>query len=105
MTDTEFLQLTDAVFARIESAIDDAGLDADYHTLGNVLEIEFDDGAKIIVNRHSSNHELWIAAKSGGYHFALRDSAWIAARDGAEFYATLNRAVREACGQELGLAP
>ncbi|MBI3144529.1 MAG: iron donor protein CyaY [Pseudogulbenkiania sp.] len=104
MTDSEFLILTDGIFARIENAIDDAGLDADFLTTGNVLEIEFDNGAKIVVNRHSSNHELWIAAKSGGYHFAWNDGQWLAARDGAEFFTTLSQAVREASGQDFDLA-
>lgn len=101
MTDSEFLILTDGIFTRIENAIDDAGLDADFLTTGNVLEIEFDNGAKIVVNRHSSNHELWIAAKSGGYHFAWNEGQWLAARDGAEFFSTLSQAIREASGQDF----
>ena len=99
MNESEFLDLTDRIFSRIEDAIDDAGLDADFVTNGNVLEIEFDDGSKIVVNRHAANQELWIAAKSGGYHFAFKDGQWLAARDGAEFFSTLKTAIAEACGE------
>ncbi|MBV8678859.1 MAG: iron donor protein CyaY [Aquitalea sp.] len=99
MNESEFLDLTDRIFSRIEDAIDDAGLDADFVTNGNVLEIEFDDGSKIVVNRHTSNQELWIAAKSGGYHFARQGDQWLATRDGAEFFSTLKTAIAEACGQ------
>ena len=99
MNESEFLDVTDRIFSRIEDAIDDAGLDADFVTNGNVLEIEFDDGGKIVVNRHAANQELWIAAKSGGYHFACKDGQWLATRDGAEFYSTLKTAIAEACGQ------
>jgi CyaY protein len=101
MNESEFLQQTDAIFARIEAAIDDKELDADCLISGNVLDIEFDDGAKIIVNRHTANQELWIAAKSGGYHFSPRDGQWIAARDGAEFFATLSAAIAAACGESI----
>lgn len=100
MTESEFLTLTDDIFARIENSIDDAGLDADYLRQGNVLELSFDNGSKIVINRHAANFELWIAAKSGGFHFALRDGQWLAARDGAEFGATLSEVVRAASGED-----
>ena len=103
MTESEFLNLTDGIFSRIEAAIDDAGLDADYLTNGNVLEIEFDNGSKIVVNRHTANQELWIAATSGGYHFARSGEQWIAARDGAEFFSTLSAAIRDASGEDFQL--
>lgn len=99
MSETEFLSISDDIFRRIENALDDAGLDVDCVISGNVLEIEFDDGTKVVVNRHVPNQELWIAAKSGGFHFARRDGQWIAARDGAEFGATLSQVVSAAAGE------
>lgn len=99
MTESDFLDLTDRIFQRIEDALEAADVDADCLISGNVLEIEFDDGAKIVVNRHVPNQELWIAAKSGGFHFALRDGQWVAARDGAEFGATLSQVVSTAAGE------
>ena len=99
MTESEFLQLSDAIFDQIEAAIDDHALDADTLRQGNVLEIEFDSGEKVIVNRHASNQELWIAAKSGGYHFSRRGGDWIASRDGSEFFATLAEAIRAGSGE------
>ncbi|OWY41010.1 iron donor protein CyaY [Xenophilus sp. AP218F] len=104
MTESEFLTLTDAIFNRIEEALDDQGVDVDTLRMGNVLEIEFDDGGKVVVNRHGANQELWIAAKSGGYHFSLRDGRWLAARDGAEFFATLRQAVRDGSGDDFELS-
>lgn len=98
MNETEFLRLSEDIFRRIENALDDAGLDVDCVISGNVLEIEFDDGGKVVVNRHVPNQELWIAAKSGGFHFACRDGQWVASRDGAEFGATLSQVVSTAAG-------
>ncbi|TJZ75663.1 iron donor protein CyaY [Chitiniphilus eburneus] len=94
MTESEFLALTDAVFAQIEAALDAAGIDVDPLLAGNVLELEFDDGSKIIVNRHAANQELWIAARNGGFHYRLAGSEWRNTRGEGEFYADLAAAVR-----------
>ncbi|WP_148716790.1 iron donor protein CyaY [Chitinolyticbacter meiyuanensis] len=101
MTESEFLTLTDAVFARIESALDAAGLDVDTLRAGNVLEIEFDDGSKVIVNRHAANQELWIAAKSGGYHYRHGDGGWRNTRGEGEFYTDLAQAIALHAGEEF----
>ncbi|MDF0605996.1 iron donor protein CyaY [Neisseriaceae bacterium TC5R-5] len=99
MNESQFLDLSDAIFKRIESAIDDHAIDADGLISGNVMELEFADGGKIIINRHTANQELWIAAKSGGYHFSHQAGQWIASRDGAEFFQTLSTAIETASGQ------
>lgn len=89
MNESEFLQLADAAFERIQNAIDAQGADVECTINGAVLELEFDDGSKVIVNRHTPNRELWIAAKSGGFHFALRDGEWRNTRDNGEFFQLL----------------
>jgi CyaY protein len=89
MNESEFNQLADAALARIEAAVDDSGGDAECNRSGNVLEIEFDNGQKIIVNRHDINREIWVAAKSGGFHYAWQDGAWRSRRDGSELFAKL----------------
>ena len=87
MTESEFNQLADAALARIEMAVDNS--DAECTRSGNVLEIEFGDGQKIVVNRHDANREIWVAAKSGGFHYAWRDGAWRSQRDGSELFGKL----------------
>ncbi|MCP2040961.1 CyaY protein [Neisseria sp. HSC-16F19] len=104
MTESEFLQHTDALFAHIEDAIDEGGWDLDCQFGGNVLTIEADSGEQIVVNRHTPNQELWIAAKSGGHHFARRNGQWLAARDGSEFFAVLNQALSAASGETVHIA-
>jgi len=84
MNESEFNQLADAALARIETATDECGVDC--NRSGNLLEIEFDNGSKIIINRHDINQEIWVAAKSGGFHYAWQDGAWISQRDGSELY-------------------
>ena len=105
MAESEFLQHSDALFADIEDQIDEGGWDFDCQFSGNVLTLEADDGSQIIVNRHTPNQELWIAAKSGGYHFAERDGQWLATRDGSEFFTVLSGALSAAAGEEVVITP
>lgn len=86
MTESEFNQLADAALARIETAVDDCGGDVECNRSGNVLEIEFDNGQKIIINRHDVNQEIWVAAKSGGFHYAYQNGAWYSRRDNGELF-------------------
>lgn len=89
MIESEFNRLADAALARIETAIDNSNGDAECNHSGNVLEIEFDNGQKIIINRHDANQEIWVAARSGGFHYAWQDGAWRSQRDGSELFGKL----------------
>ena len=94
MTENEFNELADAVFKRIEQTLDASGTDIECNLNGPVLELEFEDGSKIIINRHGPNQEIWLAAKSGGFHYALQDGQWISRRDGSELFLKLEELVR-----------
>ncbi|BCK86611.1 iron-sulfur cluster assembly protein CyaY [Sideroxyarcus emersonii] len=101
MTESEFNEQADAVFRRIERAIDDGDADIDYDSNGTVLEMDFADGSKVIINRHVPNREIWLAAKSGGFHYALQDGRWISQRDGSELFARLGELVQLGAGTKL----
>lgn len=88
MTESEFTQLAEAIFSRIENALDSTDIDCNLN--GGVMELELEDGSKIIINRHTPNREIWIAAKSGGFHYQLIDGQWLNTRDGTEFFTTLS---------------
>ena len=103
MTESEFNEVADAVFQRIEQAIDDADADIDYDSNGSVMEIEFADGSKVIVNRHVPNREIWLAAKSGGFHYALQDDRWFSQRDGSELFAKLGDLIQIGTGIRLDI--
>ncbi len=106
MTESEFLNYSDQLFDHIDSQIDELGLDLDCQSSGNVMTLEVDDsGEQIIINRHTPNQELWIAAKSGGFHFAFKDGQWLATRDNAEFFAVLNEVLTSALGESVTITP
>lgn len=98
MTENEFNELADAVFQRIERALDSSDAAIDYDSNGSVLEMEFEDGSKLIVNRHVPNKEIWLAAKSGGFHFGYLDGNWFSQRDDSELFAKLSELVQMGSG-------
>jgi CyaY protein len=108
MTESEFLKQAEAILSHIETALEtlaDAGdLDVECTRSGNVLEIEFiDNGSKIIVNSQAAMQELWVAAKSGGFHFRATDGQWLNTRDGSELFAALSRMMSEQSGVAISL--
>ena len=110
MTESEFLALADATLSRIEAALEDVTqsteLDIECSRNGNVLEIEFVDyGSRIIVNSQAPMQEMWVAAKSGGFHYRRVEAHWINTRDGSEFYASLSRMLSEQGKTALTIAP
>lgn len=106
LNDYEFDQLATRALERIEAALEASGLDADFELKeGGVLEIEFADGSKIIVNRHGAAREIWVAARSGGFHFRWDGAAWRDTREATELFAALSKLVSAQGGEAVLLRP
>jgi CyaY protein len=108
MTESEFLALAERTLGTIESALerasDDSDLDIECSRSGNVLEIEFvSNGSKIIVNSQTPMREIWVAAKSGGFHYKREGDRWVNTRDQSELFASLSKMVSEQGGATLML--
>ncbi len=104
MDEQEFNRAADAELARIEAKLETASMadDADFDfeiKPGGVIEIECGNGSRIIVNRHSAAREIWLAARSGGFHFRPEaghgGTRWVGTRDGEELMAALARVLTE----------
>ncbi len=105
MDDKDFNRLADAMLARIEAALEASGADLDFELgAGGVLEIEFADDSKIIVNRHGVAKEIWVAARAGGFHFRWDCSEWRDTRDNAELLAKLSQLASQQAGESVVLA-
>ena len=105
MNDNEFNTLADAALRQIEAGLEQSDADLDFAMISaGVLEIELSDGSKIIVNRHSAAQEVWVAAKSGGYHFRWDGSAWRDTRDQSELMAALSRILSLQSGESVELS-
>ncbi|MBE2257882.1 MAG: iron donor protein CyaY [Candidatus Accumulibacter sp.] len=104
MNDSEFNALADAALQRIEAGLEGSAADLDFAMINDsVLEIEFADGSKIIVNRHDAAREVWVAARSGGFHYRWDGSAWRDTRRGDELLAALSRLISEQAGETVSL--
>jgi CyaY protein len=109
MTESEFLKQAEATLSHIENALeqlaDTSDLDVECTRSGNVLEIEFvDNGSKIIVNSQAPMQELWVAAKSGGFHFKTVGEQWINTRDNTELYSALSQMISAQGGIAITLS-
>jgi CyaY protein len=95
----EFEAAAGQALQRIERSLDESGIDVDVELKeGGVLELTFENGSKIIVNRQGAAREIWVAARSGGFHFRWDGSAWRDTRDGTELFAALSRLVSAQSG-------
>ncbi|ABI70304.1 MULTISPECIES: iron donor protein CyaY [Shewanella] len=102
ITDTEFHRLADEMFGEIENAvekaIDEQDADVDINASGNVLQLAFEDSSQIVINKQEPLHEIWLATKSGGYHFNYNDGKWLDTRNGLEFMSFVIDAINKQSG-------
>jgi len=107
MTETQFLHIVEETLAAIESACESAGkatgVDIDCSRAGHVLNLEFEDGGKVVINAQAPMQQLWLAARSGALHFTYNDGYWVDTRGGTEFFDALSRAVSEQAGMDVDL--
>jgi len=101
MTETEFNAQVDQILLGVERSIEAANADVDFELNGGVLEITFANDTKIIVNRQTPNREIWVAARSGGFHFAYRDGCWLGSRDGRELFDVLSECASQQSGERI----
>ena len=105
MNESEFDQLADDTMVAIEEAIDASGADIDYDSGGGILTLEFANGSQIIVNKQAPLCQIWVAARSGGFHFDYDDEAgdWRLQGGGDELFDCLGRYCSEQSGESVTL--
>lgn len=108
MTDPEYMDRAEAVLAAIERSCDrindDTDADIDNQRVGGMITITFRNGSQLIINLQKPLHEIWLAARSGGYHYRHDGQAWVDTKSGAEFFEQLSREATAQAGQSLRFA-
>jgi len=107
MNESEFQEIAEQTIEDIQDAIDNSGADIDYDEIGGVLTLEFEDGSKIIFSKQGAMNQLWMAAKSGGFHFDYNEDSeqWLCDSGGKEdMYKMLSRLATEQAGEEISLS-
>jgi CyaY protein len=109
LTDIEYDRLTSAVLGGVEATVDawlqGDVIDVDASRTGGLLELSFPSGSRIVLNTQPPLHEIWLAARSGGFHFKHQSGQWIDTKDGRDFYDVLSACASEQAGQPLRFGP
>ncbi|WJG09579.1 iron donor protein CyaY [Aliiglaciecola sp. LCG003] len=104
MNDSQFHQLVDDVFIRLEEALDECEVDIDYESAEGILTLIFLNNTKIILNKQAPLHQLWVATKFNGHHFNYQQGKWIDERTDVEFWAFIDDAASKQAGQAVTLS-
>ena len=106
MTDTEFMDCAESVLRTVETSCDrineESDADIDNQRVGGMITITFKNKSQIIINLQKPLHEIWLAAKSGGYHYKFDGRQWMDTKGQGEFFASLSRYASEQAGCSLG---
>jgi CyaY protein len=91
--------------AKLEAALRDAADELDADLAGDILTLEFDDGAKFIINSHSAAQQIWLSANLSAMHFAFDEATqtWRDTRSGVELFGEIGKIVSEKLAQPVSL--
>jgi CyaY protein len=105
MTDLEFMDRAEHLLKAIESCCDnindESDADIDNQRVGGMVTLVFSDGSQIVVNLQKPLHEVWLASRSGGYHFRFDQGLWMDTKGQGEFFARLSDDASAQCRQTL----
>jgi CyaY protein len=104
MNESEFDKRATDTLLRIEQTVEESGADIDFEGAGGILTLEFGNGSKIIINKQGAAKQIWVAARSGGFHYGYVDGQWINDQSGGELMSELSRLVREQSGEDVALS-
>jgi CyaY protein len=105
MTDLEYLDHAEALLAAVEASCDrineSSEVDVDNQRVGGMITLSFEDRSQIIINLQKPLHEVWLAARSGGFHYKWDGRCWRDTKGSGEFFADLSRYASEQAKQPL----
>jgi CyaY protein len=108
MTDPEFMDLAEALLQTVEVCCDKMNemddVDVDNQRVGSMVTLSFPNRSQIIINLQKPLHEVWIAARSGGYHFRWQDGVWEDTKGQGEFFVTLSKDASAQAGLPLNFS-
>ena len=107
MTDLEFMNRAENLLQAVETSCDrindQALADIDNQRVGGMVTLVFSNKTQIILNIQKPLHEIWLAAKAGGYHYKFNSEQWLDTKDQGEFFSNLSRCTSEQAGCPLVL--
>ena len=108
MTDPEFMDRAESVLARIEECCDQINAltdtDIDNQRVGSMVTLVFANDSQIVVNLQKPLHEIWLASRSGGYHYKFDGQSWQDTKGQGEFFECLSRDASAQAGRSVSFA-
>lgn len=105
MTDLEYLNHAEALLRRVEQACDrindDTDADVDNQRVGGMITLTFTNRSQIVINLQKPLHEVWMAARAGGYHYRFDGQRWLDTKGQGEFFADLQHHASEQAAMAL----
>ena len=107
MTDLEFMNRAENLLQAVETSCDrindQALADIDNQRVGGMVTLVFSNKSQIVLNMQKPLHEIWLAAKSGGYHYKFNSNQWLDTKGQSDFFSDLSRCASEQAGCPLVL--
>lgn len=108
MTDPEFMDRAEALLKAVENCCDrindDMNADVDNQRVGGMVTLTFENRSQIIINLQKPLHEVWMAARSGGYHYRWDQGLWQDTKGQGEFFEALSRNASSQSGSSLAFS-
>ncbi|MFI8395584.1 iron donor protein CyaY [Pseudomonas sp. Choline-02u-1] len=101
LSEARFHDLVDATQQALEELLEDHA--DDIEITAGMMTIKFDNGSQLIISRQEPLRQLWLAARSGGYHFDYDEESgkWSCEKSEELLGEVLSRCVHEQAGLEL----
>ncbi|MBP6483870.1 MAG: iron donor protein CyaY [Rhodoferax sp.] len=109
MTDAEYWDRADALLKSVEANCDrindETDTDVDNQRVGGMVTLTFANRSQIVINQQKPLHEVWLATRSGGFHYRWLDGRWQDTKGSGEFFAALSQHATEQSGRKLVFDP
>lgn len=109
MTDSEFMDHAERLLKAVEAACDrlneSTDADIDNQRSGGMVTLVFADRSQIVINLQKPLHEVWMAAKRGGFHYKFDGKQWLDSKGQGEFFTSLSEFASEQAGIPLAFTP
>lgn len=98
-------QRIEATLKRLAAKVEALGRDElEVERVPGRLDLEFEDGTKLILSRQSATGQIWLAEPQGGWRFDERDGRWICDKRGVDLVTALERLLSGKLGAPVSLA-
>ena len=105
MTDPEYMDRAESLLRLVETGCDrindETDADVDSQRAGGMVTLTSRNGSQIVVNLQKPLHEVWLAARAGGYHYKFDGARWMDTKGQGEFFDNLSRQATRQAGQPL----